>query len=225
MTDKELRRLSRQELLEELYDYARANGDLRLQMENREEELKVRYKKFEEELASEHHKVLVLSREVKKLKKEKQELSEKLRAAEADSREIGNIADVTVQMTGLFEEAQKTAELYVAKVKRMTEQQKKQLHAEEEKSRRDIQKLGDEATRTCMDMKQQTEKECRRLRETTEKECEEFRSRAQAEAEAYWESLSERLESFYKAHQGMRELFGTDVIRMPSYIERKSSEN
>lgn len=219
MTDKELKRLSRQELLEELYNYAKSNGELRLKLENKEEEMKQHFQKFEEELAAEHQKVLVISEKIKELEKKNYELSAKLRNRSVNLQDAGNIAEATIKMTDIFQEAQRTADLYVANVKKMTEQQELKLMEMEVKSRRDIQKMGDEASSTCIAMQQQVEKECCELKEKTEAECKAMKREAYFQAEEYWNNLSSRLENFYNAHQGMRELFGTEGIRIPSFRE------
>lgn len=239
MTDKELKRMSRQELLDELYEYARENAELRLRLENREEELRQHFHKIEQELIDERKKVVLLKEQMKLQDKRNADLSDRLQKRSVIAEDAGNIADATCKITGIFESAQKTADLYVQSVKELTEKQEQALQEMketsrrtiqelevksrieikkmEEKSRRDIQNLGDEASKTCIAMRTQTEKECSELRKKTEAECKQMKREAYFKAEEYWENLSERLEKFYAAHQGMKELFGDAGIRIPTF--------
>ncbi len=221
MTDKELKRMSRQELLDELYDYAKANGELRLKLENRDHEEQQQYKRFEEELAAEHKKVLVAAERIRELEKKNKELRDIQMSRSYTPDSIGNLADATVEMTGIFREAQKTADLYVENVKKMIAEQEKKLKEQEKNSLREVQKLGEEAAKTCMDMKKQTEKDCQELRRQTEEECRKMKEDAKAQSEQYWSMLNTRLENFYKAHQDMKEMLGADGIRLPSFGNNK----
>lgn len=217
MTDRELKRMSKQELLNELYVYAKANSELHLLVENREEELRIQQKKYEDTLAREQQKQQILQKKLKEAENKNAELSEQLQKRSVVMQDAGNIADATCKITGIFEEAQKTAELYVKNVQEMAARQETVLKELEEKSRRDVQDMGDQASKTCIAMRTQTEKDCARLREKTEAECQVMKKEAYNQAEAYWKDLTERLENFYNAHQGMRELFGSDVIRIPGF--------
>ncbi|MDO4490531.1 MAG: hypothetical protein Q4B85_05670 [Lachnospiraceae bacterium] len=217
MTDKELKRLSRQELLDELYSYAKANAELRLQVENKEEELKQQAKGYEEKLAREKWTIQSLSGKIKELEDKNRSLSQAVKSRQLELQEAGNIAEATLKMTGIFEEAQKTAEIYLANVKKLADQQEEKLRQMELKSRMEIQRFGDEASKTCLAMRKQAEKECNELRRKTETECHQLKEDAITQAEEYWAQLSVRLENFYKAHQGMKELFGSDGIRIPRF--------
>lgn len=225
MTDKELKRLSRQELLEELYSYAQSNADLQLKLENCEEEKRRLSEGFQQELAAEHYKLQMVTEKLKAQEKRNTELNAKLRRRNVELTDAGNIAEATVKMTGIFEEAQKTAELYLANVQKLAEQQERKLQEMEAKSLRDMQKMGDEASKTCIAMRQQTERECREQREKTESDCKRMRGEAFIQAEEYWNNLTVRLEDFYKAHQGMKELFGEGGIRIPSFTDVNKKKN
>ncbi|MCQ2501725.1 MAG: hypothetical protein MJ117_10330, partial [Lachnospiraceae bacterium] len=82
MTEKELRQLSRYELLDLLEEYSQANAELKLQLENKNEKRKQLYKRFEEELMEEHKKLLMAGREMKRLEEENKELKERLQERE-----------------------------------------------------------------------------------------------------------------------------------------------
>lgn len=255
MTEKELKRMNRQELLNELYGYAKENAQLNLMLDNKEEELRQQLKKQEEMFATEQQKIQALKEQLRQANEKNAALSERLRKRSVVIEDAGNIADATCKLTGIFEEAQKTADLYVQNVREMTARQTQVLKEMEEKSRRDIQEMGDQASSTCIAMRTQTEKDCASMREKAERECANMRAqtekdcasmRAQTEktsksmrekteadcfamkkdafdqAEAYWADLTVRLENFYNAHQGMRELFGPDVIRFSGFRNPKT---
>lgn len=223
MTEKELKRMSRQELLDELYSYANENAELHLRLENIEEQFRQHLQKVKEELVTEQKKTKLFREKLRAQEKINADLKEKLGNRSVVMEDAGNIAEATCKITGIFEEAQKTANLYVKNVMEMAARQEKVFQEMEEKSRQDIQKMGDEASRTCIAMRKQTEKECAELERKTEAKCREMEADAFANAEAYWEKLHTRLENFYEAHQGMRELFGSDMIRIPSFKDSKRS--
>lgn len=250
MTERELKRLSRAELLEELFKYANSNAELQLRLDNQQEEMKAMQAKMQAEIDEAKTRYMQMKKNLEREKLSYRSLSKKLSSHSLDIQNSGNIAEATLKMTGIFETAQKTADLYVKNVRDMADKQEKLLLELEERSRLDIQQFGEEATRTCIAMrtqteqeclqqktqteqeclqqKTQTEQECLRLKNQTEQECLQLKSQtaqecdtmknnAISQAEAYWQSLSVRLEDFYNAHQGMKELFADAGISIPAF--------
>lgn len=217
MTEKEIKRLTRPELLEELFKYANANADLQLHIDNHQEEMRALRSRMQAEIDSAQKQIKRLKKELGDIQLQNVGGSRKSAKKDIEIEDAGNIAEATLAITGIFETAQQTADLYVSKVREMTRKQEKALQDMKEKSRLDIQKLGDEATKTCIAMRKQTEQECKQLKEQTEQECDRMRKEAIMQAEAYWESLSVRLEDFYNAHMGMKEFFAGTGISIPKF--------
>lgn len=224
MTEKELKRLSRSELLDELSKYSNANADLQLRLENLQEEIRRMKNGYELKLSDAELRYQQGEKNLQEAQAEISNLKGKMRRQSADMREAGNIAEATLKITGFFEQTQKTAEAYLENVRIMAEKQQQELAELDKKSREDIQLLGDEATKTCHAMKSETEKECAALRAKTEEDCERLKKESYLQAEAYWENLTKKLEDFYNAHMGMRELFAGSGIRIPDFQEIRKPE-
>lgn len=139
MTEKELRKLNRVELLE-----------LLLQMSRENEELQTRLKQTEAALAERQLKV----------------------------GQAGSIAEAALQLSGIFETAQKAADQYLANVQALSARQ---------------------------------EEISARMEAETKQKCDAMVERAKADSERYWDDISRRMEDFYEAHAGLRELLAVQT--------------
>ncbi len=84
-----------------------------------------------------------------------------------------------------------------------------------------------------MKQTEETERYCSQLKESTENYCRALRSQAGYESnrqpiqpepqlsstDISWNDFSSRMEAFYQAHQGMKELFDESGMKMPSFME------
>ena len=152
MTDNELRKLKRTDLLELLLAQEKENEDLRRQLQEAQDRLE------ERKLALE---------------------------------EAGSIAEASLRLSGVFEAAQTAADQYLENVRRLSEGQETRCARLEEESRQKADRL-----------LQETEKRCTAMLESAKKE-----------SQAYWENVSARLEEYYNAHEGLRELLAIGTKR------------
>lgn len=134
MTEKELRKLNRAELLELLLELSRENEALQAQLKQTEAALSDRRLQMEE---------------------------------------AGSIAEAALRLNGIFEAAQKAADQYLSSVSERTARQ---------------------------------EEICIRMEEETKRKCDEMVERARLDSQRYWDEISRRMEDFYNAHAGLREL-------------------
>lgn len=125
MTDRELRKLSRAELLEMLLMQTKAMEEL------------------QEQLA---------------------EAEQQLQEQAVQAQDAGSIAEAALQLGGVFEAAQRSADLYLASIRKLEE---------------DTRRKQEEAERLCA----RTRARCRAMEETARKKCEEIVSRAKNGAE------------------------------------------
>lgn len=139
MTEKELRKLNRAELLELLLELSRENETLREQLRQTE-------------------------------------------AALADRRlrldQAGSIAEAALQVSGIFEAAQQAADQYLSSVNELSTRQ---------------------------------EEICARMEAETKRKCDAMVEKAQADSQRYWDDISRRMEDFYEAHAGLRELLAVQT--------------
>lgn len=134
MTEKELRKLNRAELLELLLELSRENEALQAQLKQTEAALSDRRLQMEE---------------------------------------AGSIAEAALRLNGIFEAAQKAADQYLSSVSERTARQ---------------------------------EEICIRMEAETKRKCDEMVERARLDSQRYWDEISRRMEDFYNAHAGLREL-------------------
>ncbi len=130
--------------------------------------------------------------------KENEALTEQLAAARAklEDRQIvldraGSIAEAALQLNGVFSAAEAAAAQYLDSVRQLSEQQdevSQRILAQAEKRAEEIQK--------------EAQLEADRILAQAKADAREQKQRA----DAYWASVSEKLEHYYKEHQGLREL-------------------
>ena len=134
MTEKELRKLNRAELLELLLELSRENETLQAQLKQAETALADRRLQMEE---------------------------------------AGSIAEAALRLSGIFEAAQEAADQYLSSVSERCAQQ---------------------------------EEICIRMETETKRKCDEMVEQARMDSLRYWDEISRRMEDFYNAHAGLREL-------------------
>ena len=152
MTDQELRKLKRTELLELLLTQEKENEELRRQL---------------------------------------QEARDRLAERKLSLDEAGSIAEAAMRLNGVFEAAQAAADQYLENVRSLSEGQESRCARLEAESRQEADRL---------------------LRETEER-CTAMLEGAKKESQAYWENVSARLEEYYNAHEGLRELLAIGAKR------------
>lgn len=123
-------------------------------------------------------------KEIEKLRAENETLQKKLNDRTICIDKAGTIAEASFQLNGIFEAAHAASAQYLENIQYLSERQE----------------------RICAQMEQECKDRCEKLeRETTEK-CEAMIASAEKGVEERWTEISERLETFYNAHKGLREL-------------------
>ena len=127
------------------------------------------------------------------------------------------------------QQAQAKVQEICNKMKQDTQEECKKLKEETEEScqnlRQQVQdeceKLKEETEESCQNLKQNTENECKQLKEATQEACLKQKSETQEKCqnkleeadrmvEEKWNQISSRLEAFYQAHEGLKELIEFD---------------
>lgn len=247
MTDAELRKLKRTDLLEMLLEQGKTVEDLNAQIEK----LNLRIENLKQEKAECEQ----------NFRNQLEVLEEKLADRQLRMENAGSIAKASLELSGIFEAAQNAAQQYLDNIERMNEEntraceeKKAVTDAEAEKlltetrtscetKQRDVENkcaaMEMAVTERCDAMKEETSQQCalqkaiteeycsNRERETEEKcvarememeekcqtrereaqeRCDALTLKAEQNVEERWAGLSKRLEEFYRAHQGLREL-------------------
>lgn len=144
--------------------------------------------------------------------KEKQQLLEKMEAMQREvedanarmqefnvvMQEAGSVADAAAQVSNLLGAAQKTADLYLGKIRqRQTEQEAI------------LQKKREESERLAGEMIAKAEQKCAEMERETQRRCEELYRIAEQEAGRRWDELNDRLEKLDEKSAHVEELLQT----------------
>lgn len=134
--------------------------------------------------------LIVSEKENEQLKERLQQQEAQLRNRDFQIKNSGSMAEAALALSGVFENADKAATQYLENIKRCSEQQ---------------QSIYDRIVT-------EAERKAKAILDNAESE----KQKRIKEADAYWLNLSTKLEAFYQAHLGLKELI--------SLQPRKSSE-
>ena len=123
-------------------------------------------------------------KEIEKLRAENEALQKKLNDRTICIDNAGTIAEASFLLNGVFEAAHAASAQYLENIQYLSERQET----------------------VCAEMERETREKCDLMeREMTEK-CKAMLEEAEKGVEERWMELSQRLEVFYDAHKGLREL-------------------
>ena len=128
--------------------------------------------------------------EIEKLKAKVAELQAALDNYEIKVSDAGSLADASAQISGLFEAAQLTAEVYLDNLKKQAEKSDQILA--------DVEKQANEIIGEAEDVAQ------KRL------------AAADVEIENKWSVIESRLLKMYESHQGLKELVESGILSISS---------
>lgn len=132
--------------------------------------------------------MLVLqAKENRSLKERLSELESRLEERELVVSRSGTLAEAALRLSGVFEAADIAVEQYRENIIRVSENQETLNRMRRE-----------EAEQQAADIVEQARMQA---------------DKSRAEADRYWEDLSRRLEDFYNAHRGLREMLSSMEVR------------
>lgn len=172
--------------------------------------------------------LLEQTKEKERLAGEVAKLKEQLEDRQIRIDKAGTIAQASFELNGVFEAAEAAAQQYLENIKLLNDRQET-ICAIKEKEVADRCAAQEQMTHErCSLMKAETEKSCAELERNTKAKCEAqerateakciarekeseekciaMNRKAEEDVEAKWIDLSTRLEEFYKAHAGLRDL-------------------
>lgn len=147
--------------------------------------------------------------EIRQLTERNAKLTEMLEDKKLKIGKAGTIAEATLLLNGVVESTQSAAQQYLDNLKDLYESEQSLREEKEILARRQAQQILDDATQRCETLIRDTRGKCLLMEEDTKIECDQLRERAKSEANAYWENLTSQLESFYTAHEGLKDLLQT----------------
>jgi len=124
------------------------------------------------------------SKEVESLRDELKETKKQLEDKKICIEQAGSIAEASLLLNGVFDAAQSAAQQYLENIKYLSSNQEK----------------------ICEEMMKKTQEKCEAMEKETEETCKKMLEEARIGAEKQWSEVSEKLQAFYDAHQGLREI-------------------
>lgn len=185
VVDKTLQKLKRAEILELLLEQSRNNDSLKLQLEE---------------------KTAVIG-----------ELKKQLTDRKIDIQNAGTIAEASFKLNGVFDAADKAAQQYLENLQELYRKEHELYSVKEAAVENRCSALLQATHERCEFMKEDAQKKCEELMASTLQKCEEREKeseercraldlKAKTDVDNRWNELSKRLEEFYAAHAGIREL-------------------
>lgn len=199
LNDKQIQRLKRGELLEILIESSRENEMLRGQVDS-----------LNDEIAG---------------------LNGKLSDRKIKIEKAGNLAEAALSLNGVFEAAQAAARQYLDNLQDLYDREEENCIKKEKQVEALVERLLADTNKKCSDMTRAAEEECAaissrtlercssmekisqdrclQMEAETKQKCDALVAEAERQAQQHWDSLTKKLEAFYDAHKGLRELLTT----------------
>lgn len=205
-----------------------------IQERSENESLTVKLAELEGELSGVREQMAVLQGEFEQKSDECQvaeaqlrEAKEALNQRKIELDEAGNIAEASLRMHHIFEMAQASADEYLNSVRELKERQAGENARIMADSKAAAERLLAETRNVCNAKRMETEDKCSAMQKAAQEHYDFMMAKTEKEAERYWNSLSERMESFYDAHKGIRELLSFYDMKLPepgTWAEAKDHE-
>ena len=123
-------------------------------------------------------------REIERLRAENSELQKKLEDRTIAIDRAGSIAEASVQLNGVFEAAHAAAAQYLDNIKSLNERQET----------------------VCEQMERETKERCENMEREMTAKYQQMLMEAEKGVDERWKEISQRLDAFYDAHRGLREI-------------------
>lgn len=139
--------------------------------------------------------MVIQSKENDYLKIQLDEALAELEERKIQIKEAGSIAEAALQLNGVFEAAEKAGSQYLENIARLSEE-KETINA----------RIIEESERKVAELMAETQAKCEKLERDTKIKCEGMVLQAEKESQEYWDKVSEKLESFYKEHEEIKDI-------------------
>ena len=128
-----------------------------------------------------------------------------------DIAESGTLAEASLKLNGVFEAAQAAAQQYLDNLKSTDVR----CAAMEQASKERCEAMKKETSQKCAELEADTKLKCEKREKESEEKCLELDRKAKADVDKRWDELSAKLEAFYSAHAGLKELLSAsgDILR------------
>ena len=196
MTNEELKKLSRKDLLELLVAQGREQEKLQAELEQAKKDLR------EQELHIE---------QAGSIAEAALQVNGVFEAAQAAAQQyLYNIKQRTAKTEEdcalREEESRRKAEEAQRAIDQRLEEARQKADTMEVEASEKCRAMEAEVTARCQAMEAETQQRCQELTDKTQQQCRAREETARQQSDAYWAEVSARLESFYQEHEALREL-------------------
>lgn len=129
-------------------------------------------------------------------------LIEQLKDKQVKINKAGTLAEATFALNGVFDSVSLAAQQYLDNLSDLYEREQRR----EDEALAKAQLILDDASAQCEKLIKDTTDKCLAMEVETRTNCDVLKNKAKAEADQYWQEVSVKLESFYQAHEGLKEL-------------------
>lgn len=138
-------------------------------------------------------------------------LEQKLHEKRIDIAESGTLAEASLKLNGVFEAAQAAAQQYLDNLKTTDVR----CAAMERATKERCEAMKDAVSTECDTLIENTKKKCELREKEAEERCRQLDKEAKESVDKRWDELSSKLEAFYNAHAGLKELLSSsgDLLR------------
>ena len=121
----------------------------------------------------------------------------------------GTLAEASVLLNGVVESTQAAAQQYLDNLEDLYHREQVVCQQKEEEAQRQVQDMLTKATLQCEQMVNDAAETCAEMEKQSQTICNAMRQQARLEADRYWADVTNRLETFYDSHKGLREMLAT----------------
>ena len=157
--------------------------------------------------------LLECSRENVALKQENEQLQEQNRTLQRqleDKRlkieKAGTLAEATLMLNGVIEATQSAAAQYLENLRDLEERETVRCEEKEAQAQRRAGQIMESTRVECDELVHRVREQCSAMEAQTRSACDSMIARAHEEIDGHWEQLSDRLDAFCTAHEGLREV-------------------
>ena len=129
-------------------------------------------------------------------------LEQRLQDKRIDIAESGTLAEASLKLNGVFEAAQEAAQQYLDNMKSTDVR----CAAMERATKERCEAMKDAVSKECDTLAANTKIKCELREKEAEERCRQLDREAKEAVDKRWDELSTKLEAFYNAHTGLKEL-------------------
>lgn len=149
---------------------------------------------------------VALQQENEQLQEQNRALQRQLEDKRLKIEKAGTLAEAALMLNGVIESTQSAAAQYLDNLKDLEVRETIRCQEKEAQTQRRARQIMESTRAECDELVRLTQEQCSAMEAKTRTACDSMTARAHREIDGHWAQLSDRLEDFYTAHEGLKEL-------------------